>query len=833
MPKENNKMQVDIENLFKQNVNDLSSIKEHYRKLKELEEKITQIKYIDSNLVNKLKKEYENLKKIILDENVQAKLSNDIETIKSELDKIETKLQFVSYDMFNPKCDGISDDGIQIKACHDYANEHNIPVKNTGGKYYIKDTRNIEIKTLVDWGLTEFEIDETNNSASSTFIVKSKLDSYNMNSIDINNLKPYIKPNTSYIDLAFIKKYNNCLIVIEDRNKVVCMREHEGGTGNSKTLKEFFYIANNNIVGDINYNFEELNAEITSCKVYPCDKDYLLITGGKFFLSGNNNYNYSGAVVKCERSRVIIRDNFNDVREDKSTKPRNGFFNFENCYDVKLDNVTSNPNKTVDNGTYKIVANTVINIKFDNITCSDMGNDSWGCIETSYVKDVYYNNCNLNRIDTHWYICNLTVRDCKIGSRSINICGFGTALFDNVTRYGGTAFITPRGDYGGLWSGDIIIRDCKFIIDKTETRNSFFVLLHSSKSNYDYKLQSVIADNIIIDNFNFISEDGDESKDFCLIGLSNTIGYTGGETNKKNIIFPSNIYVKNVYVKGRSNGISELIRGLFNPQSFYCRKKGNYSFVNKQVETNANMYFEHIQCKKHEKNPNAPSNFADTSKYVATLSIQGKGDDYVENSLKPKVTIKNCSEIVIMPFASEGIFIIEDCTINHFDSYYSPNSANQKGRVNFDRCVFKADTIDLGTPPFRFRSELGTFLTNCFIDVPVVNGAEDVTGWRKLGFCDGTGWQLRGIYNNVTVSNRFTTNAPNINVKKALMHTEYVPSDDYLNYIPVRVTYGPTTSRPDTKYLVGGDTYFDDTLGKQITWSGSVWKDSATGNPVK
>ena len=56
MPKENNKMQVDIENLIKQNVNDLSSIKELYRKLKEVEEKITQIKYIDINLANKLKK---------------------------------------------------------------------------------------------------------------------------------------------------------------------------------------------------------------------------------------------------------------------------------------------------------------------------------------------------------------------------------------------------------------------------------------------------------------------------------------------------------------------------------------------------------------------------------------------------------------------------------------------------------------------------------------------------------------------------------------------------------------------------------------------------------
>ena len=37
MVKENNKMQVDIENLIKQNVNDLSSIKEIYSKLEELQ----------------------------------------------------------------------------------------------------------------------------------------------------------------------------------------------------------------------------------------------------------------------------------------------------------------------------------------------------------------------------------------------------------------------------------------------------------------------------------------------------------------------------------------------------------------------------------------------------------------------------------------------------------------------------------------------------------------------------------------------------------------------------------------------------------------------------
>ena len=86
-----NSQQVDIENLFKQNENDLCSIKELYRKIEELEKKIIQIKYIDSNLADKLKKDYEKLKGVILDENIQVQLTNDINDIKSRLENLENK----------------------------------------------------------------------------------------------------------------------------------------------------------------------------------------------------------------------------------------------------------------------------------------------------------------------------------------------------------------------------------------------------------------------------------------------------------------------------------------------------------------------------------------------------------------------------------------------------------------------------------------------------------------------------------------------------------------------------------------------------------------------
>ena len=77
-------MQVAIENLFKQNVNDLSSIKELYRKFKEIEDRITQIKYIDTTLSKQLQKDYEKLKKQITDENFQLQLNERINQITDE-----------------------------------------------------------------------------------------------------------------------------------------------------------------------------------------------------------------------------------------------------------------------------------------------------------------------------------------------------------------------------------------------------------------------------------------------------------------------------------------------------------------------------------------------------------------------------------------------------------------------------------------------------------------------------------------------------------------------------------------------------------------------------
>src|SRR5690606_8609108 len=55
----------------------------------------------------------------------------------------------VNYKMFGAKGDGESDDGVQIKLAHEYANACDIPVDNTRGEFWIKRTNNIVIQTNV------------------------------------------------------------------------------------------------------------------------------------------------------------------------------------------------------------------------------------------------------------------------------------------------------------------------------------------------------------------------------------------------------------------------------------------------------------------------------------------------------------------------------------------------------------------------------------------------------------------------------------------------------------------------------------------------------------
>ena len=70
--------------------------------------------------------------------------------------------EFVSYEKFGAKGDGINDDQKAIVSAHAYANKHNLPVKGkAGARYYIGSGSAVAvIKTDTDFNNAEFIIDD-------------------------------------------------------------------------------------------------------------------------------------------------------------------------------------------------------------------------------------------------------------------------------------------------------------------------------------------------------------------------------------------------------------------------------------------------------------------------------------------------------------------------------------------------------------------------------------------------------------------------------------------------------------------------------------------------
>ena len=207
MSKENNKVEInkheiDIDTLKKQNVNDLIALKETYSKLEELQEKITQIKYIDNTLVKKIKKEYEKLNKIILDENIQIQLTNDIETINSQQVKITNDVETINSQLDNKANKNDIVDWINLNSIITNLDDISVDVKNA--------IEGVEGATLyIPFGNYKFNPFKISNTDNLTIVCDGKLFLNN-----INNLFAIEFENCNNLTLEMLNcEFNNSNVV--------------------------------------------------------------------------------------------------------------------------------------------------------------------------------------------------------------------------------------------------------------------------------------------------------------------------------------------------------------------------------------------------------------------------------------------------------------------------------------------------------------------------------------------------------------------------------------------------------------------------------------------
>ena len=376
MSKENNKVdinkhEIDIDTLFKQNVNDLLAIKELYKKLNGIQEKISQIKYIDSKLADKLKKDYEKLKEIILDENIQIKLTNDIESINTQLDTIVHK-QGLFLEDFGAIGDGVSDDSVALQKAVEYSNNNKTTIFLKPKKYIINDI--INFKNYVS-----LKCNDTNksylifgkNRNDKLFSLSKSIDYVNLNldNIAIGATTNLWNEPTNNIDI-----FNNCSI---QGGKILnCMIYGANNIFSNCSFGSYFRIENTHLC--------KVNTSIfNTCRIGDSKMINNYIHGGYTNIEGE--YDYSYLFYNTRYHSFLFTQNWVEfIKVSNSlygSLPSSRFENnqFDYTYSLKVGGIiTSN---TFTNGTFTKITNNInskkgSSINPDYLTIIDVHSDN-------------------------------------------------------------------------------------------------------------------------------------------------------------------------------------------------------------------------------------------------------------------------------------------------------------------------------------------------------------------------------------------------------------------------------------------------------------------------
>ena len=424
--------------------------------------------------------------------------------------------KYVSYEEFGAVGDGVTDDFDAIEAAHLYANEHNLVVKpNKEATYYVgaKLTREIPIECDVDFNDAHFVIDDNVPNAyqyknvalfalrrkSSVILEGEELIKAIGEGVTIR------KGDTSFDWLA--------PILTEDSFVVVTNSEHRDfvrfGSNENKGVSrhDIFEVMKDGTLDpetDVAYEFDK----ITKLEIYPAREKPITVKNGNFasiccrtvaetdFMGRWHGY-MRGFVV--ERADVTFENithrmiNEPDLRMDKDelakiyggrdeSYPYVGFIvsrranrlTLKDCILTSRTTYYEDKPATVSTGgrvpapvplgsydMYFITSNRVSLIRLKQECPTGIGDSRyWGIMASNNCKNFFLDTCYMNRFDAHQGFWNTKIVNSTIG-HSINITGGGHLYMENVVKLRGPFFMSIRGDYGGSFEGDIVLKNCR------------------------------------------------------------------------------------------------------------------------------------------------------------------------------------------------------------------------------------------------------------------------------------------------------------------------------------------------------------------------------------
>lgn len=442
----------------------------------------------------------------------------------------QTKATVVRYEDFGAKGDGVTDDVLALAKAHEHANAHGLPVHARDGATYRigKTLHTILIETNTDFGKAKFVIDDSDlqRAPGDVFAIRSRL-----KPIELTGVKTLQRQQTK-ID---VKLSAPCVIVAINKNVKRFIRRGNNANDGSPQTDTLLV----NVDGSISpttpviWNFDE----ITSLKALPMDPVSLTISGGHFTTIANravSQDDYFGRGISISRSNVVVDGIEHHIKgEGAEGAPYGGFISVSNCANVLIRNSVFSGHKTyrfrsesgqmTSKGTYDLRFDRALNVTFFRCRQANdiLDSSRWGIMGSNFCKNLSFDQCQLSRFDAHQGVTHVTIRNSVIGHAGLQLTGFGTFLIENSTVKSGN-FIDLRPDYGSTWTGEWIIRDCRF--EPNGKMSSPPVLINGSNDGqHDFGYECQMPWRIKIDGLHVADGDADaKSAGAFLLGNFNT-----------------------------------------------------------------------------------------------------------------------------------------------------------------------------------------------------------------------------------------------------------------------------------------------------------------------
>ena len=423
----------------------------------------------------------------------------------------------ITYEMFGAKGDGKTDDRAAIIAAHKAANEKDLPVRaKDGAVYYVKsDAGTAIVKTDVDFGTAKFVIDDTEVKKinSPLFTIKPRQDEFPVKGV--NSLKR---------EQTNIKTTLPCKCLVHVKNNNVMRYIRFGANQNNGSPQQEIMVVEAD--GSIDKGTPLLwdYDNVSSMTAFPIDKNTLTVKGGTFVNIANqaeSKYRYHNRGFLINRSNVVLDGVRHEVTgELDHGAPYSGFFTISQCAFVTVTNCVFTAHKTystigsagreVSMGSYDLSVNSAAYVSFiDSRQLTDIRDRRyWGLFGSNYCKNLLFDRCEFSRFDAHMGVANATILNSKLGYMGIHMIGFGTFRVENTTVYS-DYFFDLRSDYGSTWEGDVVVKNCKFVLPKVCKAARVFMGSNSGMHDFGYECtmpRKISIEDFAIDDSNCVNK---------------------------------------------------------------------------------------------------------------------------------------------------------------------------------------------------------------------------------------------------------------------------------------------------------------------------------------